>query len=205
MRYLYREMKKSCRRLLHALLSLRLARLGNSPDIDATVRFDCPSNIHVGDAVRIAHCSVLRGNGDNGITLGNGVFIQDFCLLNTNGSHIRLGDRSWLGAGSQVYGNGGVTIGSDVLIAGQVMINTVSHNHDDTSIPINNQGINVAPVSIADNVWIGAGARILQGVTIGEGAIIGADSLVNRDIPAGAIAYGSPARIRGWRHLEAAA
>ncbi len=199
MRTIYRELKSLKNGLRQKLLSVKLGQMGIDVAIDSNVRLDFPDRMSIGDRVRIAHCSVLRANSISGITLGNDAYIQDFCLLNANEGSILIDERSWLGAGSHIYGNGHVAIGQDVLIAAQVIINTVSHNHGNVGQPINDQGINVDQVIIEDDVWIGAGVRIMQGVTIGKGAIIGANSLVNRDIPPYSIAYGSPARVASSR------
>lgn len=86
------------------------------------------------------------------------------------------------------------------MIASHCAINTVSHHTDRKDIPMSTQGIHTAPVIIEDDVWIGIGAVILQGVRIGEGSIVGAGSVVTRNIPAGSIAVGVPARIIGSRN-----
>ena len=65
--------------------------------------------------------------------------------------------------------------------------------------PIRQQSLVSAPVVIEDGAWLGAHAIILKGTRIGKGAIVGAGAVVTRDVPAGAIVAGSPARIIGWR------
>lgn len=202
MRAVYRQLKSLKAALRQQVLAAKLAQLGPGSAIDATVRLDYPDRINIGSGVRIGHCSVVRANSELSgavISIDDDAFVQDFCLMNANEGFIRLGERSWLGAGSHIYGNGGVEIGKDVLIAAHTVINTVSHNFDDLTNPVNAQGINVDPVVIGDDVWIGTGVKILQGVTIGKGAIVGAGSLVNRDVPDYAIAYGTPARVASYR------
>jgi galactoside O-acetyltransferase len=131
--------------------------------------------------------------------LGNSVSIQENTLIAANRGHIAIGDNSWLGPNSVIYGNGGVDIGADVLIASHCVINTVSHNFSETDIPMNYQGTNSAPVIIDDDVWIGTGAVILQGVRIGHGSIVGAGAVVTRSVPPFSIALGVPARVTGNR------
>ena len=94
-----------------------------------------------------------------------------------------------------LYGNGDIRIGDGVLIAGHTSINTVSHHAERVDIPISEQGTEIAPVVIHDDVWIGLNAVILQGVTIGRGAIIGAGAVVTRDIPAWSVVCGVPAKV----------
>ncbi|MCP5136685.1 MAG: acyltransferase [Gammaproteobacteria bacterium] len=116
-------------------------------------------------------------------------------LINANEGHVNVGADSWLGPFCLIYGNGGVDIGNNVLIAAHSSINTVSHHADRTDIPINNQGIYTDPVVIEDDVWLGLNVSVLQGVRIGKGSIIGAGAVVNKDIPPYSIAVGIPARV----------
>ena len=86
-----------------------------------------------------------------------------------------------------------VRIGDNVFIAPNVGIYTAGHPLDVTQ---RNQGLEYArPVTIGNNVWIGAGVSILPGVTIGDGVVIGAGSVVTKDIPAGMLAVGNPCRV----------
>src|SRR5215472_2517646 len=104
------------------------------------------------------------------------------------GSGSGIGINAWIGPGTR--------IGSNVMMGPDVMILTTSHSTSTTSIPMSAQGfLPVAPVQIEDDVWIGARAIILPGVTIHSGSIIGAGAVVTRDVPACAVVGGSPARI----------
>ena len=86
-----------------------------------------------------------------------------------------------------------VRIGDNVFIAPNVGIYTAGHPLD---VAQRNQGLEYArPVTIGNNVWIGAGVSILPGVTIGDGVVIGAGSVVTKDIPAGMLAVGNPCRV----------
>lgn len=110
------------------------------------------------------------------------------------GVGISIGDNSQIGERSQI---GAYTkIGADVIMAPDVIIWTISHAFDRTDIPINQQGATeIQPVNIGDDVWIGQRAIIKPGVTVGNHAIIGAGSIVTKDIPEWAIVAGNPARI----------
>lgn len=98
-----------------------------------------------------------------------------------------------------IDGWGGVTIGDYVRIAHRVSIISEDHLFDDPSLPIYTQGKIGKKVVINDDVWIGCGAIILKGVTIGHGAIIGAGSVVTKDVPKNAVVVGNPARIVKYR------
>ena len=86
-------------------------------------------------------------------------------------------------------------IGDDCLLAEMVSIRDHDHNFARLDVPIRQQGATCAPVKIGRDVWLGAKVTVLKGVSIGDGAIIGANSVVTRDVPPRAIAVGSPARV----------
>jgi acetyltransferase-like isoleucine patch superfamily enzyme len=180
---------------------LRLGALGQGCRIESGVSLQYPGRIRIGAGSGIGRHVTLRANTElsPGIELGEGVSINDSVVINANRGQVILGDRSWLGPFCLVYGNGGVTIGSNVLVAGHTSINTVSHSADRCDIPINDQPAVIDPVVIEDDVWIGLNAVILQGVTIGRGTIVGAGAVVNKSIPPWSIAVGVPARVVGRR------
>lgn len=89
-----------------------------------------------------------------------------------------------------IWGGGGVTIGDNVLVASHVAITSMTH---DTSAEIFASTSVRKPVVIEDNVWIGAGAIVLPGVRLGRGCIVGAGTVVTKDVPADCIVTGAPA------------
>ena len=91
--------------------------------------------------------------------------------------------------GALMMAAGGITIEDKVMIAANVQL--ISNNHD----PYDRQILTCKPVLIKYGAWVGAGATILPGVTVGKYAIIGANSVVNKDIPDYAVAVGSPAKV----------
>lgn len=179
----------------------RLATLGAGTDIQPTAVFEYPENIMIGKHCRIARQALLRANTGNqpGIRFGGHVSVLENVLINANRGHIVIGDHSWIGPGSIIYGNGGVNIGDDVMIASHCVINTVSHHFSRQDMPMSRQGTYCDPVIIDNDVWIGTAAIILQGVHIGRGSIIGAGAVVTRNIPPFSIAVGMPARVTGCR------
>ncbi|MDK3164940.1 sugar O-acetyltransferase [Aeromonas caviae] len=124
--------------------------------------------------------------------LAQGAFI---CppLYCTYGRHIHLGKGSYINMGVTLLDNAPIRIGAEVMIGPNVQIYTAAHALDaDERI----QGVETAlPVTIEDRVWIGGGAILLPGVTIGREAVVGAGSVVTRDVPAGARVAGNPARL----------
>jgi len=112
-----------------------------------------------------------------------------------------LGDYSGLGICAQV---GGVTIGKYVMMGPHCTIYTRNHAFDRLDIPMCEQGFQeYKRVTIGDDVWIGGHVIILPGITIGKGAIIGAGSVVTRDVPDYAVVGGNPAKTIKFRNQEA--
>ena len=109
------------------------------------------------------------------------------------GFNIELGENFYANVGLVVLDGAKVTIGDNVFIAPDVGIHTAGHPVDAER---RNQGLEYArPVTIGDNVWIGAAVQILPGVTIGAGSVIGAGTLVRHDVPANVVYAGNPGRV----------
>lgn len=132
------------------------------------------------------------------------------------GGAIRFGRFVWVGAGTKIRCHEGqveigaktvigqdctisayqrVRIGEQCVIADRVMFIDFDHTVVDPEAPIRLQGIYKRDVVVGSNVWIGYGAQILRGVSVGDNSVIGASSVVTRDIPANAVAAGTPARV----------
>jgi acetyltransferase-like isoleucine patch superfamily enzyme len=136
------------------------------------------------------------------VHLGDNVLICRFTVLEAAGGPIRIGDRSTVGDYCSLYGQGGLSIGRDVLIASGVRIVPSTHITSDVTAPIRQQGISGRGIVIGDDVWIGANAVILDGVSVGNGAVIGAGSVVTKDVPDLAIVAGVPARSIRFRGMS---
>lgn len=109
------------------------------------------------------------------------------------GYHIFVGKRFYANHNFVVQDGAAVTIGDDVFIGPNCVITTAEHAIDPE---MRRAGIEIAkPVTIKNNVWLGAGVRVLAGVTIGENCVIGAGSVVTKDIPANTVAFGVPCRV----------
>jgi acetyltransferase-like isoleucine patch superfamily enzyme len=106
-------------------------------------------------------------------------------------SNISVGDNVVINAFTHFWGQGGITIGDNCMIASHCAITSLTHN---TKTELFNQENIAKPVTIGNNVWIGAHAMILPGVTIGDNVIIGAGSLVNKNIPSNGVYVGSPVK-----------
>lgn len=125
---------------------------------------------------------------------GKGLTVRNFVSIEfpeniSIGNHVSLNQYCWLN------GVGGIEVGDFVRIAPRVSIVSFSHEFSDPDIPIKLQGTKKAKVVVEDDVWIGAHCVIVAGVKIGKGSVIGAGSVVTRDIPSYSIAVGAPAKV----------
>ncbi len=111
---------------------------------------------------------------------------------------LEIGDDSYIGRRTIILAHQQVCIGRDSLIAPECHITDVNHGME-AGQSIRTQPLHSRPIRIGNDVWIGAGCSILPGVTIGDGAVIGARAAVTRDIPPMAIAVGVPARVIRYR------
>ena len=129
----------------------------------------------------------------NACRIGNYSVIESYSIINNAVGDIVIGDHSRIGLGNTVIGP--VTIGNKVNLAQNVVVSGLNHNFEDVSKTIAGQGVSTKHVAIEDDVWVGANSVILPGVKIGRHVVVGAGSVVTKDIPAYCLAVGNPARI----------
>lgn len=139
--------------------------------------------------------SVLRVICGGSITIGKNCEIHPLCMLMTHGGDIRIGDNSSVNPFTVIYGVGGASIGNGVRIAAHTTIIPENHIAGSDELPLYLAGTTRKGICIEDNVWIGTGVRVLDGVTIGRNAIVGAGSVVTRSLPANTTCVGVPARV----------
>jgi len=129
--------------------------------------------------------------------IGRDVIVKQWAYIG-NGDGLRVGDRSQIGHNSRIDKD--VAIGADVMMGPDVVIMTGGHAFNDLSTPMISQpAVARRPVTIEDDVWIGTRVIILPGVRVGRGSIIGAGSVVTKDVPPNAIVGGSPAKLIRYR------
>ena len=135
----------------------------------------------------------------SGFSLGRNCSI--YCQDPERGSRLTIGNRVALNDNVTLNADcgGQIEIGNDVLIAPNVVVRAANHRFANRDAPIRTQGHDAGSIHIGDDVWIGANAVILPGVTIGRGAVIGAGSVVTRDVSDYTIVAGVPARPVGTR------
>lgn len=149
------------------------------PESDASISFGSKK-------VRQLLCKQIFENAGREINVEKGAFFG-------KGSDISIGNRSGIGLNARIQGP--LSLGDHVMMGPDVMIYTRNHMIASREIPMIDQGVTAAQkVTIGDDVWIGARAIILPGVTIGKGAIISAGAVVTKDVEAYTIVGGIPAK-----------
>jgi len=148
-------------------------RLGKGVIFEKGVLVFYPENIEIGGNVYVGHYTILKGYYKNTMVIG---------------------DHTWIGQQCFLHSAGGLRIGKAVGIGPKVIILTSQHEALDRDLPVYFTPLKFAEVVLEDGCDIGAGAIILPGVRIGEGAIVGAGSVVTCDVPPYEIWAGVPAR-----------
>ena len=140
--------------------------------------------------------------GSHLVYVGVGVRLGEQAWLNAKddrgdgGPTLRIGDGTYIGRMAQINAWREVTIGNSVMIADRVLITDADHKYSDPNVAIRLQGdAFVGAVILHDGCWIGAGAVILPGVTIGRNAVVAANSVVTRSVPEFSVVGGIPAHI----------
>lgn len=126
---------------------------------------------------------------------GRNLRIYDHVTI-SNPDRVSIGDNVVVNPGVFLVAARDATlhIGDDCLIAPRCFIETMNHRFDDPSVPIRLQGIDAQPIRLERDVWLGYGVVVLPGVTIGEGCVVGAYSLVNRSLEPFTVNVGNPVR-----------
>jgi acetyltransferase-like isoleucine patch superfamily enzyme len=188
------------------LVERRGVTAGRRFGLGAAVRILYPRCLVVGDDVTICEHSYLHCLSARGVRIGSHTSFDRNLWLHCGGNpedhahgYFQIGDNSYIGCNAVMGAGGGILIGNHVRIGQCVNIHSENHNFSDATRLIKDQGVRYEGVLVEDDVWIGSKATILDGVTLGQGAVIGAGAVVTRSVPAYAIAAGVPARVIGQR------
>ncbi|MEA5626097.1 acyltransferase [Nostoc sp. UHCC 0251] len=177
--------------------SLKLKYLGSNSHIHPSSNLHgYTQNISIGNDVLVCP-NVIIGcdSGNSFIRIGNNTVINHYCMILTYGGHIIIGDYCNINPFSILYGHGGLQIGNNVLIAAHTVIIPSNHVFEDKNKLIRLQGDTKKGIVIEDDVWIGSGCKILDGLTIGKGAVIGAGSVVTKDVESYSVVVGVPGKV----------
>lgn len=166
--------------------------LGRGLTVRHPGRIDFGDNVAVDDYVFID----ASGSGDIGVQLRDGVILSRNCVVMGKNGYIVFDERADIGCNCTFASVSGISIGAATIIAANCYIGGGRYYHDRLDPAIMDQGVySRGEIVIGDKCWIGAGAVILDGVKIGTGAIVGAGSVVTKDVPDYAVVAGAPAKI----------
>jgi acetyltransferase-like isoleucine patch superfamily enzyme/glycosyltransferase involved in cell wall biosynthesis len=179
------------------LYPLLLGRTGRNVTFGAGVVLRHPRKIVIGDNVVVDDGCVLdaKGSDNRGIVLGSGVFLGRGTILNCKNGDITLEDNVNVGSNVTVFSASDVRVGADNLIAAYCYLVGGTHNFDDPGVPVLYQGRTSGGIQIGPGGWLGAHVTVFDGVRIGRHVVIGAGSVVNKDVPDYAVAAGVPAKV----------
>jgi acetyltransferase-like isoleucine patch superfamily enzyme len=124
--------------------------------------------------------------------LGTRSIIEDFCTVNNAVGDVIIGDRTIIGISNVIIGP--VRIGNDVMFAQNVVLSGMNHQYERIDISPTIQDITTNRITIEDNVWIGANSVVIPGISIGKHAVVGAGSVVTKDVAPYTVVVGNPAK-----------
>lgn len=167
------------------VLNTRKLSLGRGVTLEDDVKIDALSRegVYLGDNVSIGRFSVIECTG----------------VITNLGRGFRMGANSNLGDFSFVGAAGGVSIGRDVLGGQGLRFHSENHVSDRIDLSMKAQGVTNEGITVEDDVWLGSGAILLDGVRVGRGAIVAAGSVVTKDVPPFAVVGGVPAKVLKYR------
>ncbi len=192
------------------MLCLRGVDAGAGAMCERDVRIVHGRHLKAGKALNLEEGCEIVALARQGIAFGERCTVGRFAvirptnvLLDEAGEGLSVGDHSNIGAYSYIGCSGHIRIGNNVMTGPRINLLAENHNFEDRSRPIKAQGVHRSSIVIGDDCWIGANVTIVAGVRIGEGSVIAAGAVVTRDIPAGSIAAGIPAKVLRKRGGEA--
>jgi len=210
--------------LLRSLLYRTICgRMGKSVKIQPNVDFTDACCIEMGDGVTISSGVDIEIRQENQVYFDNQAYLDRDVRISCigeggrvylgeqvrldrgvdikvhQGGQTEIGDRTYIGPYTCLSGYGTIKIGKDCLIASHSSIYAHNYNFADPTRNIKDQGYTYNGIVIEDDCWLGSGVRVLDGVTIGQGCVIGAGAVVTKDIPPYSVAVGVPARVVSQR------
>jgi Acetyltransferase (isoleucine patch superfamily) len=128
----------------------------------------------------------------NIFSLGKNSIVEDFCVINNAVGDVKIGDNSIVGISSVVIGP--IEIKNNVMLAQHVVLSGLNHGYKNVDVPPIKQKVECKQITIEDNVWIGANSVITAGITIGKHSIVGAGSIVTKNVEPYTVVVGNPAK-----------
>lgn len=135
----------------------------------------------------------VKLGADGSIVVEEGCFVGEGVVFDPSGGSIRLGRNSLVNVYTVLIGHGGIDVGEDVLVGPHTTIVAADHTYADRERRINAQPISAEGIEIGSDVWIGANCTVLDGVSVGDGAVVAAGSVVVDSVPPHTVVGGVPA------------
>ncbi len=184
-----------------------LGRVGRNCAFGQGVTLRHPHKIRLGDGVVIDDLVLLdaKGETNRGIDIGAGAFIGRGSILSCKDGDITLGEHVNLGFHCEIFSGSSVSVGRHGLFAAYVYLVGGGHAFERADLPVVEQARVSRGITLGDDVWLGTGAKVLDGVRVGSRVVVGANAVVTSDLPDGAVAAGVPARVQRLRGAATAA
>ena len=190
---------KCLRRLMYRPM---FGRLGRFVSIQPGVAFVGGKQIHLDNHVQLSRSVCLRSmNHRSNIYLAESVSIDRGVDIKASYHDIEIGKHTYIGPYTCLSG-GSIKIGDNCLIASHSSIYANNHTFSDPNINIREQKSSFKGIVIEEDCWLGTGVRVVDGVTIGKGSVIGAGAVVTKSIPAYSVAVGVPAKVIASRDSQ---
>jgi len=184
------------RRYLYRLI---FARQGKTCSVYKDVDIIGGKSIEIGDNVKINRGTCLNGKACNSkICLGNGTVLERGVYIKVTGSgncHIEIGENARVGAYTCMADPGHIKIGQSCLISSHVGIYANQHTFANSNQETRQQGFTAEGIVIENDCWLGTGVKVMHGVTIGRGSVVGAGAVVTKDLPPYSVAVGVPVKV----------
>ena len=157
------------------------------------IRLLAPLYQHRGRHSVIHHSARMDTPPYRKFSLGDYSVVESYACINNAVGDVMIGDHTRIGLHNTIIGP--VTIGSHVNLAQGITITALNHNFENSKKRIDEQGVSTSAVVIEDDIWIGANAVILPGVTIGHHSVVAAGAVVTKDVPPHSLVAGVPAKV----------
>lgn len=157
------------------------------------IRLLAPLYQHRGRHSVIHHSARMDTPPYRKFSLGDYSVIESFACINNAVGDVMIGDHTRIGLHNTIIGP--VIIGCHVNLAQGITVTALNHNFEDSEKRIDEQGVSTSTVIIEDDIWIGANAVVLPGVTIGHHSVVAAGAVVTKDVPPHSLVAGVPAKV----------
>ncbi len=201
-KYILRQCwKYGCMMIRGRFFSIGYKKIANSVFIGKKVKILEKRNLSIGEKSKLQDGVYIDALSRGGVQLGKNVVIgRDSRIectggLQNVGKGIKIGDRTTFGNDCCFGAAGGIEIGEDVVAGQFIRFHSENHNYRDTTKLIREQGVTHKGIIIGNNCWIGAGAVFLDGAELGDGCVVGANSVVTKKFSSNAVIVGAPAKM----------